>query len=295
MPATASARAVAQRQGCRHRQERGRPARAREQRDQADGAHREGRAGERPRRYAQHARHPDRLAAGRPRLSGGEQDTTCGNWTKGSSAVVGHHDRMGLRDDDASKSWNSSHGTRGCDLDALKATGGNGLFYCFAANLSGCRRPCPLSRHVARGDGRRGSQIEPEIGGGLAGEVLEVGVEPCRGLGAAHVAQVRQELPVGVELAVDAEPCMKSSAAIEWISMRFMVPGATWPSSIRRVTKATARISRISEELKEISLTRLRISVAVLGTSGRASGLMCTTTTSPRRTRRSAGRAPGCP
>jgi len=29
---------------------------------------------------------------------------------------------------------NSSHGTRGCDLDALKATGGNGLFYCFAAN-----------------------------------------------------------------------------------------------------------------------------------------------------------------
>ena len=64
----------------------------------------------------------------------GNQDVTCGNWTKGSSAVVGHHDRMGLRDDDASKSWNSSHGTRGCDLDALKATGGNGLFYCFAAN-----------------------------------------------------------------------------------------------------------------------------------------------------------------
>ena len=50
------------------------------------------------------------------------------------SAVVGHHDRMGLRDDDASKSWNSSHGSRGCSLDALKATGGNGLFYCFATN-----------------------------------------------------------------------------------------------------------------------------------------------------------------
>jgi hypothetical protein len=35
---------------------------------------------------------------------------------------------------DASKSWNSSHGTRGCSLDALKTTGGAGLFYCFAAN-----------------------------------------------------------------------------------------------------------------------------------------------------------------
>ena len=73
---------------------------------------------------------------------------------------------------------------------------------------------------------------------------------------------------------------MKSSAAIEWTSMRFMLPSLTLPSSIRRVTKAMARISRISEELKEISLTRLRISAAVLGTSGRAIGLMCTTTTS---------------
>ena len=66
----------------------------------------------------------------------GDKDTTCGNWSKGGegSAVVGHHDRMGLRDDDASKSWNSSHGSRGCSLDALKATGGAGLFYCFATN-----------------------------------------------------------------------------------------------------------------------------------------------------------------
>jgi hypothetical protein len=66
----------------------------------------------------------------------GDKDTTCGNWTKSGegSAVVGHHDRMGLRDDDASKSWNSSHGTRGCGLDALRTTGGAGLLYCFAAN-----------------------------------------------------------------------------------------------------------------------------------------------------------------
>lgn len=64
------------------------------------------------------------------------EDRTCGNWTKSGegSAMLGHHDRMGLRDDDASKSWNSSHPSRGCSQDALKSTGGNGLFYCFAVD-----------------------------------------------------------------------------------------------------------------------------------------------------------------
>jgi len=63
-------------------------------------------------------------------------DKTCGNWTKSGegSAVVGHHDRIGLRDDAPSKSWNSSHGSRGCGQDALRGTGGNGLLYCFAAD-----------------------------------------------------------------------------------------------------------------------------------------------------------------
>jgi hypothetical protein len=62
------------------------------------------------------------------------QDMTCGNWTKSGegSAMVGHHDRIGLRDDDASKSWNSSHPSRGCSQDALKSSGGDGLLYCFA-------------------------------------------------------------------------------------------------------------------------------------------------------------------
>src|SRR6266705_1309352 len=48
-------------------------------------------------------------------------DRTCGNWTKSGqgAAMVGHHDRQGLRDDDASKSWNSSHPTRGPDGGAL--------------------------------------------------------------------------------------------------------------------------------------------------------------------------------
>ena len=64
----------------------------------------------------------------------GDGDTTCGNWTKSGegSAWVGHHDRIGLRDDDASRSWNASHPSRGCSQEALKATGGSGQFYCFA-------------------------------------------------------------------------------------------------------------------------------------------------------------------
>jgi hypothetical protein len=63
-------------------------------------------------------------------------DTTCGNWTKSGdgSAIVGHHDRAGLKDTRHMKSWNSSHGSRGCSQDQLKATGGAGLIYCFVAN-----------------------------------------------------------------------------------------------------------------------------------------------------------------
>ena len=62
------------------------------------------------------------------------QDHTCGNWTKSGEGVaqVGHHDRMGIGTDDAARSWNSSHATRGCSDDALKSTGGAGLIYCFA-------------------------------------------------------------------------------------------------------------------------------------------------------------------
>lgn len=62
-------------------------------------------------------------------------DSTCGNWTKSGegAAVVGHHDRIGLRDDAPSKSWNSSHKSRGCSDEALVATGGAGYIYCFAA------------------------------------------------------------------------------------------------------------------------------------------------------------------
>lgn len=63
---------------------------------------------------------------------------TCEDWTSDASeaaGMVGHHDRMGLDDSDAAKSWNSSHGSRGgCGLEALRGTGGDGLLYCFAVN-----------------------------------------------------------------------------------------------------------------------------------------------------------------
>ena len=64
------------------------------------------------------------------------EDRTCKNWTSSTqgAAMVGHSDRIGLRDDDASKSWNSSHPSRACDAASLVATGGAGLLYCFAAN-----------------------------------------------------------------------------------------------------------------------------------------------------------------
>jgi len=67
-------------------------------------------------------------------------DRTCHNWTSSTqgAAMVGHTDRKGLRDDDASRSWNSSHLSRGpdggCSQADQRTTGGDGLFYCFAAN-----------------------------------------------------------------------------------------------------------------------------------------------------------------
>jgi len=84
----------------------------------------------------------DMLTGSQPdgRAFSGSDDMTCHNWTSSGegAAMVGHHDRQGLRDDDASKSWNASHPSRGtgggCSQEALRGTGGNGLFYCFAVN-----------------------------------------------------------------------------------------------------------------------------------------------------------------
>ena len=58
--------------------------------------------------------------------------TTCNNWTSNAagSAIVGHHDRAG----GGNSSWNAAHPSRSCSQADLVATGGAGLFYCFAIN-----------------------------------------------------------------------------------------------------------------------------------------------------------------
>ena len=62
-----------------------------------------------------------------------EGDKTCANWTSNAedgSATVGHHDRHG----GGNTSWNAAHQSRGCSQENLRSTGGNGYFYCFAAD-----------------------------------------------------------------------------------------------------------------------------------------------------------------
>ena len=58
-------------------------------------------------------------------------DHTCKNWTSNGdgTAQLGHSDRNG-----GGISWNSTHPSRGCSQENLVATGGAGLFYCFAGN-----------------------------------------------------------------------------------------------------------------------------------------------------------------
>jgi hypothetical protein len=65
--------------------------------------------------------------------AGDPKTTTCNNWTSNGegSALVGHHDRQGGGANP--NSWNSAHGSKGCSQENLRATGGDGLFYCFAA------------------------------------------------------------------------------------------------------------------------------------------------------------------
>ena len=73
-----------------------------------------------------------------------DKDMTCKNYTSSTegSVMLGHNDRRGLSDTPEAKSWTSSHPSRGpqtnptegCAQASLRGTGGDGLFYCFAAN-----------------------------------------------------------------------------------------------------------------------------------------------------------------
>ena len=62
-------------------------------------------------------------------------DTTCNGWTsheRGGRAMLGHHNRYG--GGQRSTSWNSAHLSRGCSQRDLRASLGDGLIYCFAAD-----------------------------------------------------------------------------------------------------------------------------------------------------------------
>jgi hypothetical protein len=63
-------------------------------------------------------------------------DLTCANWTSETtgSAMLGHHDRHGVAGNIDSTSWNQAHASSGCSQANLVSTGGNGYFYCFAAD-----------------------------------------------------------------------------------------------------------------------------------------------------------------
>ena len=67
------------------------------------------------------------------RVVPGGPETACNNYTSNAatgSVFVGHSDRTG----GGNSSWNSAHASRGCGQANLVASGGAGLFYCFAAN-----------------------------------------------------------------------------------------------------------------------------------------------------------------
>jgi hypothetical protein len=58
---------------------------------------------------------------------------TCNNWTSSTfgSTMLGHIDRTPKTPANL-ESWNAAHMSRSCSQPDLIATGGNGLFYCFA-------------------------------------------------------------------------------------------------------------------------------------------------------------------
>jgi hypothetical protein len=78
----------------------------------------------------------DILAGSRPDGTAypADDDLTCRNWTSGTEgrAQVGHHDRRGIGE--GPNPWNSVHATRGCSQQEFEATGGAGLYYCFATD-----------------------------------------------------------------------------------------------------------------------------------------------------------------
>jgi len=65
----------------------------------------------------------------------GNLNLTCNNWSSDNfgKAMLGHADRRGIADTVFQRNPIASHQSRGCSQADLVATGGAGLFYCFAA------------------------------------------------------------------------------------------------------------------------------------------------------------------
>lgn len=64
---------------------------------------------------------------------GTRHELTCNDWTDGTNdarAMLGHADRIGRNP--GVNSWNAIHPSQGCSMESLAATGGAGMFYCFA-------------------------------------------------------------------------------------------------------------------------------------------------------------------
>jgi hypothetical protein len=67
-------------------------------------------------------------------LDGTASGKSCNNWTSSgndATATVGHHDRQGGGTNPTS--WHAAHDSKGCSIEALRGSGGEGYFYCFAA------------------------------------------------------------------------------------------------------------------------------------------------------------------
>jgi hypothetical protein len=64
----------------------------------------------------------------------GNLNLTCNNWSSDNfgKAMLGHADRRGIADTVFQRNPIASHMSRGCSQADLVATGGAGLFYCFA-------------------------------------------------------------------------------------------------------------------------------------------------------------------
>lgn len=65
---------------------------------------------------------------------GRSDGSDCDNWTNdgNANARVGHHNKQGGGQNPMS--WLSAHDSRGCSSANFQSTGGDGLYYCFAAD-----------------------------------------------------------------------------------------------------------------------------------------------------------------